>query len=137
MKGDDIVPLPTTFKGDRPIAYPVAILEHVLVCWSTCSDGARARALVRWYGITFLGTMPTATPAKTSVEKETQGDEEDSSATPSSDVRGETSAKMETAGDEEEKEQVAESTKEGEGVRKLRPRESIKAPERFRNYVAK
>ena len=50
VKGDEVEPLPSNFKGNRPIVHPVAILdsqvmwhegaavEHVLVRWSDGSD---------------------------------------------------------------------------------------------------
>ena len=71
-------------------------------------------------------TNSTATPAEISEEVEVTQVEEEVSATPPSDDPG-----------DEEEESGKEVGKEVEGVRKLRPRESIKAPERFQNYVAK
>ena len=152
VKDDPQVPLPSKFVGNRPIAYPVAILdsqvlwhngaavEHMLVRWS---DGSESPS---WELFADLRKrFPTLSLEDKEISKE-GGVVRDGPAKPTNDTNitdtTETPASTEeeeerSAATDEEEMPEAEVPEEETTTRKLRPRENIKPPNFYKNYVAK
>lgn len=141
------VPLPENFVGDWPIVYPVAFtdsrimwhnnkaVEHVLVRWSDGSDSHSWEPLdVIRRRFPNLHLEDKDALNQGGVDKGTPNSSPNISDERSHEEEAEVTA---TAQDVAPPQQPKEKKKNNEASRTLRPRDRIKPPQKFANYVAK
>ncbi|XP_042065700.1 uncharacterized protein LOC121809231 [Salvia splendens] len=156
VKDDPIVPLPDDFVGNRPVAHPVEILDsrilwhrgaavdHVLVRWSDGSDSPSWEPLEE-----MKKRYPTISLEDKEVSKEggvvtsstelqeTEGAANDNMAEILPSPCSSTPKSMEIPSTSLEPQNPSEEVSKEAPERKLRPRQGIKQPERYKDFVSK